>query len=177
MLDKKTFGVYCMKTIEEKLKAVKLCLSGVAPNAVGNLLGLDEHDVSEWMERYRLYGIKGLEKQPYKRYTYEEKCKIICEYRKKRIPLHLFSARVRISQSRIREWNTIVKINGYEGLRETKNIGRPPKFMGRPKKREPQTELEKLQRENELLRAENAYLKKLRALMIEKESRLSQTEL
>lgn len=174
----KTFGIYCMTTVEEKLEAVKLGLSGKAPYAIGQALGFDEHDVSEWIERYRLYGIQGLEKQRYRRYTFEEKCKIICEYRKKHLPLHIFSAQVRISQTRIREWNSIVKAQGYEGLRLIGRHGRPPKQydMGRPKKREPQTEQEKLIRELEYLRAENAYLKKLRALMIEKESQKRKRE-
>ena len=168
-----------MTTVEDKLKAVKLSLSGMAPYAVGQLLHFSEHDVSEWVERYRLYGPQGLEKQHYKRYTFKEKCKIICEYRKKQLPLHIFSARVRISQSQIKNWDNIVKAQGYEGLRIVGQHGRPPKIkdMGRPKKREPQTKLEKLQLENEYLRAENAYLKKLRALRIEEEAQRQRSKL
>ncbi len=168
-----------MTTVEDKLKAVKLSLSGMAPYAVGQLLHFSEHDVSEWVERYRLYGPQGLEKQHYKRYTFKEKCKIICEYRKKQLPLHIFSARVRISQSQIKNWDNIVKAQGYEGLRMVGQHGRPPKKydMGRPKKQEPQTELEILQRELKYLRAENAYLKKLRALVLEKEAQRRKNEL
>jgi len=154
-------------SIKERLLAVKLCMSGMPPKAVHRKLGICEDDVAVWCERYRLFGEKGLRKIPHKHLKFEEKCKIICECQEKNVPLHIVSAKYNVSRSRLSVWKKIVREKGYEGLRETKNRGRPPKIMGRPKKREPQTELEKLQWENEYLRAENAYLKKLRALRIE----------
>ena len=166
-------------SIKERELAVRLCKKGLAPETVGKQLGIKPDYISEWNERYRLYGVKGLKKQPYKYYSYEEKCKIICEFREKHIPLYRVSAKYCVSQSIIQSWNRLVKAYGYAALQESKNRGRPPKNkdMGRPKKREPQTELEKLQRENEYLRAENAYLKKLRALVLEKEAQKRKNEL
>ena len=106
-------------------------------------------------------------------------CSFSCVCPKKQLPLHIFSARVRISQSQIKNWDNIVKAQGYEGLRMVGQHGRPPKKydMGRPKKQESQTELEILQRELKYLRAENAYLKKLRALVLEKEAQRRKNEL
>jgi len=169
--------MYKKHSIKERLMAVKLCLSGMSPWAIRQKFGISDTDVNEWVERYKLYGIKGLDRQPIKDFTFEEKCEIICEYREKHVSLHVICARYLVSQSRIYNWCKVYDQFGYEGLRETKNRGRPPKIMGRPKKREPQTELEKLQRENEYLRAENAYLKKLRALVLEKEAQKRKNEL
>ncbi len=171
--------MYRKHSIEERLLAIKMCRSGLSPKQVSRKLEIDDHDIYVWLERYRIYGEQGLQKISHKQFNFEEKVKIICEIRKKHVPLHVVSARYNVSINRIKVWNRIVCAKGYEGLRETKRRGRPPKNkdMGRPKKREPQTELEKLQRELEYLRAENAYLKKLRALVLEKEAQKRKNEL
>ena len=153
---------------ETRLLAVRKCLSGQAPHAVGRQLGIADDYVSEWLNLYKLEGESGLQKRPMKRANFEEKCKIVCEIDKKHVPLHVASAKYRVARSTLRCWRHIVRKDGYEALREVK-YGRKYASMGRPKKKEPVTELEKLQRENELLRAENAYLKKLRALVTERE--------
>ena len=163
--------MYKKHSTRERIKAVRLCESGQSYQTVGQLLGINNHYIAEWHERYKLYGMSGLQKQAYHRYSYEEKVKIICEIQNKHVPLHIISAKYRISQSCLEAWCRIVGEKGYAGLQETKQRGRPRKAMGRPKKQEPQTELEKLQEEVEYLRAENAYLKKLRALVIEEEER------
>ena len=143
---------------EERLLAVQKCLKGYAPKAVGRELGLDEHHVREWLLRYEQEGIVGLQKGPMKRADFAEKCKIVCEFAEKGVPLRKICAEYHVSRYAVQSWT--IKPQGR------------PKNMGRPKKKEPQTELERLRYENEYLRAEVALLKKVRALMEEREKRL-----
>lgn len=160
---------------EERLLAVQKCLKGYAPKAVGRELGLDEHHVREWLLRYEQEGIVGLQKGSMKRADFAEKCKIVCEFAEKGVPLHRICAENHVSRSAVESWTRIYKKGGYEALRDIKPQGKGRKGMGRPKKQEPQTELERLRYENEYLRAEVALLKKVRALMEEKEKRLRET--
>ena len=102
---------------------------------------------------------------------FAEKCKIVCEFAEKGVPLHRICAENHVSRSAVESWTRIYKKGGYEALRDIKPQGRP-KNMGRPKKKEPQTELERLRYENEYLRAEVALLKKVKALVEEREKRL-----
>lgn len=164
--------MYMKHSIEERLQAVQKCLKGHAPKCVARELGLNAHHVSEWLLRYQQAGIDGLQKRPYKRADFVEKCKIVCEYAEKGVSLHRVSAKYHVSQAAVSRWTRIYKKGGYEALRDIKPQGKGRKGMGRPKKQEPQTELERLRYENEYLRAEVALLKKVRALMEEKEKRL-----
>ena len=171
--------MYKKHSIEERLLAVQKCLEGYAPWGVGRMLGIKEHYVSEWLDRYRQNGIAGLQKRPNKHADFAEKCKIVCEYAEKSVPLHRVCAKHHGSQSSVSRWTAaiskwarIYREGGYEALRDIKPQGKGRKGMGRPKKQEPQTELERLRYENEYLRAEVALLKKVRALMEEKEKRL-----
>ena len=160
---------------EERLLAVQKCLKGYAPKAVGRELGLDEHHVREWLLRYEQEGIVGLQKGPMKRADFAEKCKIVCEFAEKGVPLHRICAENHVSRSAVESWTRIYKKGGYEALRAIKPQGTGRKGMGRPKKQEPQTELERLRYENEYLRAEVALLKKVKALVEEREKRLRET--
>ena len=135
-------------------------------------MGIADDYVSEWLNLYKLEGESGLQKRPMKRANFEEKCKIVCEYAEKGVPLHRICAENHVSRSAVESWIRIYKKGGYEALRAIKPLGTGRKGMGRPKKKEPQTELERLRYENEYLRAENALLKKVRALMEEREKRL-----
>ena len=158
-------------TIEKRILAVQKCLNGHAPKGVARQLGLVDHDLYVWLERYKQEGIAGLRRQPIKHADFEEKCKIVCEFAEKGVPLHQVCAEYHVSRSAVESWTRIYKKRGYDALRTIKPQGRP-KNMGRPKKKEPQTELERLRYENEYLRAEVALLKKVRALMEEREKRL-----
>ena len=164
--------MYMKHSIEERLQAVQKCLKGHAPKCVARELGLNAHHVSEWLLRYQQAGIDGLQKRPYKRADFVEKCKIVCEYAEKGVSLHRVSAKYHVAQCTISKWARIYREGGYAALRNIKPPGKGRKGMGRPKKQEPQTELERLRYENEYLRAENALLKKVRALMEEQEKRL-----
>ena len=158
-------------SIEERLLAVQKCLEGYAPKAVGRQMGIEDTELSVWLSRYQLEGVAGLRKLPIKRANFETKCKIVCEFAEKGVPLRKICAEYHVSRYAVQSWTRIYRQGGYEALRDIKPQGRP-KNMGRPKKKEPQTELERLRYENEYLRAEVALLKKVRALMEEKEKRL-----
>ncbi|MBQ7996739.1 MAG: helix-turn-helix domain-containing protein [Paludibacteraceae bacterium] len=75
--------MYKKHSIEERLLAVQKCLEGYTPWGVGRMLGIKEHYVSEWLDRYRQNGIAGLQKRPNKHADFAEKCKIVCEYAEK----------------------------------------------------------------------------------------------
>ena len=163
--------MYKKHPYEERLLAVQKCLEGYAPKHVARELGIDWHDVSEWLVRYEKEGALGLQKHPMKRANFAEKCKIVCEYEEKGVSLYRICARYHVGRTAVYRWTHAYRAGGFDALRDIKPQGRP-KNMGRPKKKEPQTELERLRYENEYLRAENALLKKVRALMEEKEKRL-----
>ena len=157
---------------EKRLLAVKKCLKGFPPVSVGRELGIHPSYVTTWFECYLRDGIAGLRKQPIKHADFAEKCKIVCEFAVKGVPLHRICAENHVSRSAVESWIRIYKKGGYEALRAIKPQGTGRKGMGRPKKQEPQTELERLRYENEYLRAEVALLKKVRALVEEREKRL-----
>ena len=161
--------MYKKHSLEERLLAVQKCLDGYPPYYVGHEMGINEVYISEWLLRYHKEGVAGLQKGSNKRANFEEKCKLVCLFVKKGIPLHRISAEHRVSISALSSWIRIYRKGGYDALRTIKPPGKGRKGMGRPKKQVPQTELERLRYENEWLRAENALLKKVRALMEEKE--------
>ena len=162
--------MYKKHTYEERLLAVEKCLSGIASKTVARQMGIEPNDVRLWFARYQAEGPIGLLKRPMKHADFAEKCKFVCEYAEKGVPLHKICAEYHVSRYAVQSWTRIYRKGGYEALRDVKPHGRPKK-MGRPKKQEPQTELERLRYENEYLRAENALLKKVRALVEEREKR------
>ena len=89
---------------EERLLAVQKCLKGYAPKTVGRELGLDEHHVREWLLRYEQEGIVGLQKGPMKRADFAEKCKIVCEFAEKGVPLHRVCAKYHVSRHAVQSW-------------------------------------------------------------------------
>ena len=162
-------------SIEDRLLAVQKCLEGQAPYAVGQELKIDEHAVKAWLERYKLKGEAGLRKTTKKRVSFAKKCKIVCEYAEKGVPLSQIYAKYNVSCGIVKTWTRAYRKGGYEVLRDKPRKPSSIIIMGRPKKQQPQTELERLRYENEYLRAEVALLKKVKALMEEKEKRLRET--
>ena len=164
--------MYKKHTYEERLLAVEKCLSGIAPKTVARQMGIEPNDVRVWFARYQAEGPIGLLKRPMKHADFAEKCKIVCEYSEKGVPLHKICAEYHVGRTAVQRWSAMYRKGGYDALRDIKPQGTSRKGMGRPKKQEPQTELERLRYENEYLRAEVALLKKVRALMEEREKRL-----
>ena len=58
--------MYKKHSIEERLLAVKKCLEGYAPKAVGRQMGIEPNDVRVWFARYQAEGPIGLLKRPMK---------------------------------------------------------------------------------------------------------------
>ena len=125
--------------------------------------------------RYQQEGESGLQKRSPKQANYAEKCKIVCKYAKKSVPLPQICVEHNVSRTAVQRWTRLYRNGGYAALRNIRPQGKGRKGMGRPKKKEPQTELERLRYENEYLRAEVALLKKVKALMEEREKRLRET--
>ena len=78
-------------SIEERLLAVQKCLEGYAPKTVGRQMGIEDTELSVWLSRYQREGEAGLRKLPMKHADFAEKCKIVCEFAKKAVPLHPIS--------------------------------------------------------------------------------------
>ena len=159
-------------TYDERLLAVQKCLGGATKESVSREMGINDHDIAVWLARYEQDGPSGLLKQPTKRANFAEKCKIVCEFAEKGVPLYRICAKYHVSRNIVQIWTRMYRNGGYDALRTIKKPRKSKNVMGRPKKKPPQTELERLRYENEYLRAEVALLKKVRALMEEKETQL-----
>lgn len=160
-------------SFDDKLKVIKLYEQGLSSPLISRRLGFSESNVREWLARYRVQGLAGLERRSWGHYTPAVKAQVVHDILDNFLSYDGASHKHGVSSSAASTWTRLVMESGYESLKEQKPRGRPPKAMGRPKKKAPQTEVEKLQAELEYLRAENAYLKKLRALVEERVARES----
>ena len=79
--------MYKKHSYEERLSAVQKCLEGYAPRSVGRQMGIEPSDVRVWLARYQKEGSAGLRKHPMKHADFAEKCRIVCEYAEKGVPL------------------------------------------------------------------------------------------
>ncbi|MBP3763684.1 MAG: helix-turn-helix domain-containing protein, partial [Bacteroidales bacterium] len=91
-------------SVKERERAVRRCLAGKSARQVSKELGIRDHYIYEWVERYRMYGRKGLERQPYHEWSFEEKREIVLSYLEKGVPLHAVSSRYRVAQSTVSKW-------------------------------------------------------------------------
>ena len=82
-------------SLEEKLSAIGLVFQGESARSVSRKLHLGHHLLYEWIESYKLLGIEGLKlkRKKKKRLSYEEKCKIVCEYQESELTLFQLSAK------------------------------------------------------------------------------------
>ena len=162
-------------SIEEKMSAIGLVFQGESARSVSRKLHLGHHILYEWIESYKLRGIKGLQpkgKRP-RRLSYEEKCEIVRDYQKSELTLCQLSAKYGISSSVLAYWVRLAEREGFEALAPRK-LGRPKSGKNMTKrlsKDEYEKENERLRKENERLRLENLLLKKVRALVEEREAR------
>ena len=143
-------------SLEEKLSAIGLVFQGESARSVSRKLHLGHHLLYEWIESYKLLGIEGLKlkRKKKKRLSYEEKCKIVCEYQESELTLFQLSAKYQLSSSR-----------------RSRHFQTGEHMVKRLPKEEYEKENERLRKENERLRLENLLLKKVRALVEEREAR------
>ena len=159
-------------TIDEKVIFVKLALNGIPHRQICKKYHIGQNNLRFWIDRYRLYGKKGLSPKSYINISAKNKERLLRLFEEKGVPLRQICIEHNISRAAFEKWIKQVRTKGYESLYKTQIRGRPQKnSMARPKKKEPQTELEKLQAENLRLRAENALLKKVKALVEEQDAR------
>ena len=162
-------------SLEEKLAAIRLVEQGQSARSVSDKLHLGHHILYEWLAAYKDKGISGLQSKGNsgKRYSYEEKCKIIREYQESELTLYQLSAKYHIASSVLGNWVRLAEREGLEAL-VPKKLGRPKtgrKMTKRLPKDECEKENERLRKENERLRLEVLLLKKVRALVEEREAR------
>ena len=158
-------------SLEEKLEAIALVEQGMSARSVSEKLHLGHHVLFEWLAAYKYRGIQGLipKGKRKRKFSYEEKCKIVCEYQKSELTLFQLSAIYDVPSSLIGYWVRLAEKDGFEAL-IPKKPGRPKTGMARMKrlpKEEYEKENERLRKENERLRLENLLLKKVRALVEE----------
>ena len=81
-------------SLEEKLEAIALVEQGMSARSVSEKLHLGHHVLFEWLAAYKYRGIQGLipKGKRKRKFSYEEKCKIVCEYQKSELTLFQLSA-------------------------------------------------------------------------------------
>ena len=108
--------MYKKHSIEERLLAVQKCIEGYSPLAVQQMLGIHRDEIRVWLLRYKREGVSGLQKHPVKRADFAEKCKIVCEFVEKGVPLHKICAAHQVSRSALKAWIRIYRKGGYLSL-------------------------------------------------------------
>ena len=162
-------------SIEEKLCAIGFVFQGESVTSVSRRLHFGHHTLYDWVERYKIVGIDGLKPQrkEQKCFSYEEKCRIVCEYRISNLTLYQFSAKYNISNATLSAWIKLVESKECKAL-DSHNSSHSQTGMRMVKKlpkEECEKENERLRKENERLRLEILLLKKVRALVEEREAR------
>ena len=162
--------------LEVKLEALKLLQSGESFQSVGKRLRVRDGELKTWYLIYDKEGESGLAAHPKDICTDDIKCKIICTYRKKRVPLHTLSAKYHVPYSSVARCIATYRRKGNAGVKgaviSIDDLLRPGDTMEENlSKSELKHQLKIAKNELEYLRAENAYLKKLKALMEADEKR------
>ena len=161
-------------SLEEKLCAIGFVFQGESVSSVSRRLHFGHHTLCDWLERYKVRGIEGLKACGKKRecFSYEEKCRIVCEYQISNLTLYQFSVKHNISNSTLSAWIRLVESKECKALDSYKSshsqTGTP--MVKKLPKEEYEKENERLRKENERLRLENLLLKKVRALVEEREA-------
>lgn len=151
----------------DKIKVVELYNQGYGSTHISKMLNVSVTVVKTWLCIYRSKGFVGFEKSPKPLLSIDFREQVVRDVLENLLSFPSVALKYGISQSAAYHWVKLVKEEGFNSLKVTRQ-GRPPKDMGRPKKKQPETELEKLEAELRYLRAENAYLKKVRALAQER---------
>lgn len=134
--------------------------------------------IRKWVRLFDLHGVDGLKhKQFYKDWAAEERFELVAKVLAGQ-SIKSVAIEAGIDDGQLYQWVQKYKALGYSGL-ELNKRGRPPKEP-KPMKKviddnkltiSEKEELKLLKRRNEYLEAENAYLKKVRALVIEKNTK------
>lgn len=155
-------------SLEIKLKAVQLYLSGIGSSTVARRLGIKEKtSIQIWIARYQEYGVQGLEiRSP--RYDYDGDFKLkVLNWKKQHRASYLQTAlRFDISNpGTIANWQRKLKERGVEALFTRRGRAKHMTTNHNRQASKQLSELERLKAENRALKVENEYLKKLEALV------------
>lgn len=155
-------------SLEIKLKAVQLYLSGIGSSTIARRLGIKEKtSIQIWIARYQEYGVQGLEiRSP--RYDYDGDFKLkVLNWKKQHRASYLQTAlRFDISNpGTIANWQRKLKERGVEALFTRRGRAKHMTTNHNRQASKQLSELERLKAENRALKVENEYLKKLEALV------------
>lgn len=162
--------------IEVKLEALKLLQSGESVRSVSKQLGIRDGELQTWSLIYEKEGAKGLSAYPKNVCIGDIKTKIICTYRRKRVPLHEISARYSVPYSSVVRCVSTYRRKGKAGIEgaviDMTEVMRSGDTLEEAlTKAELKQKLKEALNENEYLKAEVALLKKVKALMEAEERR------
>lgn len=172
-------GIFMRYSYEYKIKCVDTYRSGVYPKTPEGISDDSfRSKVRKWNRIEKAFGPEGLKPRNYNRsWTPEEKLLLVSQVLVGKSYLEVAISN-EIEDSILRRWVRKYKINGYNGLIDTKK-GRPHKESKMKQKQisppAPITESEReelirLRAENEYFKAENEVIKKRIALRQEKEA-------
>ena len=162
--------------LEVKMEALKLLQSGESFQSVSKRLRIVSGELKTWSLIYEKEGDQELAAHPKNVCTSDIKSKIICTYRRKRVPLHTLSAKYHVPYSSVARCIATYRRKGNAGVKgaviDMMDIMRSGDILEETlTKAELKQRLKETMNENEYLRAQVDYLKKLKALMEADEKR------
>ena len=163
------------RSLKEKKQILLDYFSGRTLNSISREYHTCSHDILVLVERYKLYGEKGLSMQlVYRGFTLEEKTEILSKIANFCISLPALSVKYGVSLPTIRKWQSQYQSGNLLGDNMKKNKTVIPNSVeSMPSDIESSIqliELKKLRKENEELKIQLELLKKVKALVKTAES-------
>lgn len=155
-------------SLEIKLKAVQMYLSGIGSPTIAGRLGIkQDSSILMWVARYRKYGVQGLEiRSPKYDYDGDFKLKVLNWKKQHKASYPQTALQFDISNPwTIATWQKKLKERGIEALFTRRGRGKHMTTNHNRQASKQLSELEQLKAENRALKVENEYLKKLDALV------------
>lgn len=155
-------------SLDVRLKAVQMYLSGIGSITVARRLGIKQkNSVLMWVARYQKYGIKGLEiRQPKYDYDGEFKLRVLNWKKQHKASYSQTALHFDISNvGTIVNWQKKFDQGGAQALFTRRGRARHMTTNHNRQASKQLSELQRLKAENRALKVENEYLKKLEALV------------
>lgn len=149
-------------SLEIKLKAVHMYLSGIGSTTIARRLGIrSKGKVLVWMARYRKYGVQGLEiRSPKYDYDGDFKLKVLKWKKQHKVSYSQTALQFDISNpGTIATWQKKLKERGIETLFTRRGRAKHMTTNHNHQASKQLSELEQLKAENRALKVENEYLK------------------
>lgn len=167
---KSNYGGFSMTkfSLEIKMKAVQLYLSGIGSPTIAQRLGVKtDTSILMWVARYRKYGVQGLEiRSPKYDYDGDFKLKVLNWKKQHKASYSQTALQFDISNpGTIANWQRKLNHFGMEALFTRRGRAKHMTTNHNRQASKQLSELERLKAENRALKVENEYLKKLDALV------------